>query len=53
MIKEWSKKRVSYYKNDKKSGFESIYHNGKLIDGKEYINGEIVYEVEEVESIEK
>jgi antitoxin component YwqK of YwqJK toxin-antitoxin module len=49
MRKEWGRKIISDYQNDKKQGFETKYDSdGNIIDGKEYNNGEIVYEIEEV-----
>lgn len=49
MKKEWSSKTITYYKNGKKEGFETQYNKDeKIIDGKEYNNGKIVYEIEEI-----
>ena len=49
MQKRWNGETLSYYKNGKKDGFETKYNkNGKIYDGKEYRNGKIVYEIEEI-----
>ncbi|MBN2825081.1 MAG: hypothetical protein JXQ76_07160, partial [Campylobacterales bacterium] len=50
MQKNWKGgETLTYYKNDKKNGFETQYNkDGSAVDGKEYRDGEIVYEVEEV-----
>ncbi len=49
MQKEWDGETLSYYKNGKKDGFETKYNkNGEVYDGKEYRDGEIVYEIEEI-----
>jgi len=50
MRKKWKNEIVAYYKNDKKHGFETKYDkDSNIIDGKEYRDGKIVYEIEEVE----